>query len=432
MTAAGPLPFGLLRGPREVLFGVGQRAALPAVVARSGTRPLVVTDAHLAGERSFAGLLDALTGAGARVRVFADALPDLPLHQVSTAADLARRHGADVVVGIGGGSCLDLAKAVALLVAHGGRPQDYYGENRVPGPTVPVVAVPTTAGTGSEVTPVAVLTDPDRTSKIGISSRHLIPTAAVCDPELTLTCPAGVTAAAGADALSHAIEAFTAVRRAPEPGLSTERVAVGKGVLTDVFALLAIGQVSAWLHRAVTCPDDIEARSGMALAALAGGYAFGTAGTGAAHALQYPVGALTHTPHGVGVGVLLPYVMSFNLPVRIPELAEVARALGIVGAEAGNGADRALAERAVDAVVGLLASIGIPSDLAALGMPVDQLGWAAAESMNARRLVDNNPRLLDEPAALAVLQAAHAGNRDQLTTSSQAPAPATPGTRSAA
>jgi alcohol dehydrogenase class IV len=335
-------------------------------------------------------------------------MPELPVDQVGTATERARRHGADVVVGFGGGSCLDLAKVVATCLAHGGLPQDYYGENQVPGPVVPVVAIPTTAGTGSEVTPVAVLADPERTMKIGISSPHLIPAAAVCDPELTVSCPPGVSAAAGADALVHCIEAFTAVRREPTPALSTERVFVGKSELTDAFALLGIRQAAAHLARACSHPDDLAARSGMMLAALAGGLAFGTAGTAAAHALQYPVGGLTHTPHGTGVGTLIPYVMAFNLPVRTTELAEVARAMG--AADAADADPSTGARAAVTAVADLLSAVGIPRTLAALGMPEDRLAWAADEAMSARRLVENNPRPLDAGAALGILRAAFRGD----------------------
>jgi alcohol dehydrogenase class IV len=412
-AAVAPL-FGLLRGPREILLGAGQRAAVPGAVRRHGQRAMVVTDPRLGADPALAELVDALGAAGVAVTVFDEALPELPVDQVAAATERARRHGADVVVGFGGGSCLDLAKVVALCLAHGGRPQDYYGENAVPGPVVPVVAVPTTAGTGSEVTPVAVLADPERTMKIGISSPHLIPAVAVCDPELTISCPPGVSAAAGADALVHCLEAFTAVRRTPTPELASERVFVGKSALTDAFALLGIREAATHLTRACTHPDDLAARSGMMLAALAGGLAFGTAGTAGAHALQYPVGGLTHTPHGTGVGTLIPYVMAFNLPVRTPELAEVADALGVAPATDAGGADGADAEvrarAAITAVADLLSSVGIPPTLEALGMPEDQLAWAAGEAMSARRLVENNPRPLDEGAALGILRAAHHGD----------------------
>jgi alcohol dehydrogenase len=269
-----------------------------------------------------------------------------------------------------------------------------------------VVAVPTTAGTGSEVTPVAVVSDPSRTIKVGISSPHLIPAVAVCDPELTVSCPRAVTAAAGADALTHGIEAFTAVRRPPTPDLSRERVFVGANVLTDLFALEAVRAVAAHLRRACDVPDDLEARSGMMRAALSGGFAFGTAGTAGAHALQYPIGALTHTAHGAGVGALMPYVMAFNAPARVERLGKIAHVLGVDGGESGPAA---LARAAVRGVADLLASVGIPRTVADLGVPADRLPGMARDAMSARRLVENNPRPLDEESALVLLQAAHAG-----------------------
>ena len=420
VTAAGgsellaELPAGVLRGPRTVVFGVGQRRVVPELVRASGGEVLVITDPRLADSPHLTELVDGLRAAGVATRVFDEAAPELPLEQVPQAVDVSRRGGTGVIVGFGGGSCIDLAKVVALVLTHGGSAPDYFGENVVPGPIIPVIAIPTTAGTGSEVTPVAVITDPDRSSKVGISSPHLIPAAAVCDPELTVSCPPPVSAAAGADALSHGVEAFTAIRRPVTATLATERVFVGKGVLTDVFALLAVRQVAAHLRRVCSVADDLHARSGMMLAALAGGYAFGTAGTAAAHALQYPIGALTHTSHGLGVGTLLPYVMAFNAPTRMPELAELATALGVAecdGADEGSGRQSAAAHVAVTAVADLLASVGIPADLAALGAPADRLPWAAAEAMTARRLVDNNPRPLDEAVALALLRAAYAGDR---------------------
>jgi alcohol dehydrogenase class IV len=399
--------FGLLRGPREVVLGVGQRRVLPAVVQSLGRRALVVTDPRLAAGAGLRELVDGLTAAGIAVRVFDEAAPELPLEQVPVAAEAARRHGADVVLGFGGGSCLDLAKVVALLLAHRGQPADYYGEGLVPGPVAPVVAVPTTAGTGSEVTPVAVVTDPGRTIKVGISSPYLIPAVAVCDPELTVSCPRTVTAAAGADALTHGIEAFTAVRRAPTPELSRERVFVGTNLLTDLFALEAVRAASMHLQRACDVPDDLDARSGMMRAALSGGLAFGTAGTAAAHALQYPIGALTHTSHGAGVGALIPYVMAFNAAERIEKLGEIARAVGADGAESEPAA---LARAAVRRVADLLGSVGIPRTVADLGVPADRLPDMAREAMSARRLVENNPRPLDEQSALTLLRAAHAGD----------------------
>lgn len=320
--------------------------------------------------------------------------PDVPRDSAARCADEARSFAPDLVIGIGGGSCLDMAKCAALLLTHGGELQDYYGEFKVPGPVLPIIAVPTTAGTGSEATPVAVISDPDRTMKVGISSPHLIPTVAICDPDLTLTCPPALTAIAGADALTHAIEAFTASRRAPAAGLAQEHVFIGKSDLTDHFALLAIRLLGRSLARAYHDGADESARADVMLAALTAGCAFGTAGTAAAHAIQYPVGALTHTPHGLGVATVLPYVMRFNRDAAIDEMGQIAGALAI-----GNEklSPEGLADAAIEEVARLLHDIGITPTLAALGLPSDKLSWAAEQAIGIDRLIKNNPR----PIALA-------------------------------
>lgn len=401
---------GVLRAPRQVVFGAGQRHALGTLTAALGSRALVCTDARFGATDDFTELVGHLEDAGVHVTVFAEVLPDVPVHQVSECAALVAHAPPDVVIGMGGGSCLDLAKAVAVLLTHGGTPSDYYGESRVPGPVLPVVALPTTAGTGSEVTPVAVLTDPERVSKVGISSPHLIPHTAVCDPELTVGCPPALTASAGADALSHGIEAFTAVLRPMTTELTTERVFVGKNKLTDSYALMAVRQIAGSLRVAWSDPGNMRAREAMMLGATAGGFALGTAGTAAAHAIQYPVGALTHTPHGIGVGVLLPYVMEFNRPVRVAELAAVARAMGADP----ETPDEELADEAIDRVAALFASVGIPATLAELGLPADRLRWTAEQALGAGRLIANNPRPLDVDAVEQIVRAAHAGDRAAL------------------
>ena len=410
---------GVLRGPRQVLFGAGQRHALGTVTAALGSRALVCTDARFGSTAEFADLVGLLEDAGVQVTAFAEVLPDVPVHQVAECAD-ARRPACDpdVVVGMGGGSCIDLAKAVAVVLTHGGQASDYYGELRVPGPVLPVVALPTTAGTGSEVTPVAVLTDPERISKVGISSPHLIPHTAVCDPELTLGCPPALTASAGADALSHVVEAFTAVRRPRRAELATERVFVGKNELTDTFALLGVRLIAGSLHRAWSSPDDMQAREAMMLGATAGGFALGSAGTAAAHAIQYPVGAITHTPHGVGVGCLLPYVMEFNRP---DPGARAGRGRAWRWARPRTPRPRTWPTRRSTGSPTLLASVGIPSTLAELGLPADRLRWTAEQALGAERLVANNPRPLDVDALEHIVRAAHAGDRSALRDSAPTP-----------
>src|SRR5690554_6179178 len=253
--------FGTLRAPRELIFGSGQRKALGLVAKRLGQRALVVTDARLAAEPHFLFMMADLETHGLAVRIESGSLPEVPVESAMRAAQASRDHAPDLVIAVGGGSCLDMAKCVALLLTHGGRPQDYYGELKVPGPVLPIIAVPTTAGTGSEVTPVAVLSDSARTLKVGISSPYLIPTAAICDAELTATCPPGLTAIAGADAMTHAIEALTAARKDITPGLTQDRVFVGKNVLSDQFALTAIGLLWRGLEAACTDGSNLSARA---------------------------------------------------------------------------------------------------------------------------------------------------------------------------
>jgi len=304
---------------------------------------------------------------------------------------------------------MDMAKVVAVLLTHGGDVRAYYGEFAVPGPVIPLIAVPTTSGTGSEVTPVAVVADEERGAKVGIASPHLIPLIAICDPELTVTCPPGLTACSGADALTHAVEAFTTLARPIDAMLTEQHVFVGKNVLSDHFAKLAVANVFKYLARAYRDGSDLEAREGLMLAALAAGCAFGTAGTAAAHALQYPVGNLTHTAHGDGVATLLPYVMQYNRPSCVDAFVELAQTVGIPEGSADD-----MSQAFIDAVADLLASVKIPVSLAALGLHADQQDFVAENALNAARLVKNNPRPLDLAAMQSITRAAYSGERASL------------------
>ncbi|WP_455273687.1 iron-containing alcohol dehydrogenase [Rhizobium herbae] len=400
--------FAVLRLPREILFGVGQRHALADVAGRTGRRALVCTDARLAATMVFADMMTSLESAGIAVLIYDQTLPDVPRDTVALCVEAARGFSPDMVIGIGGGSCLDMAKCASLLLSHGGGLGDYYGEFKVPGPVLPVITVPTTAGTGSEVTPVAVISDPDRTLKVGISSPYLIAAAAICDPELTQSCPPGLTAVAGADALTHAIEAFTAMRRPGDPELAQQHVFVGKSDLSDQFALHAIRLLGRSLEKAFADGTDIDARADVMMGALAAGCAFGTAGTAAAHAVQYPVGAVTHTAHGLGVATMLPYVMTYNRRVASAEIAVVGRALGLDPAGVKN--DDALADAAIGEVSRLFAAIGISPTLATLGLPKDRLDWTAEQALGIGRLIKNNPRSLDLASMRSLVRAAYDGD----------------------
>ncbi len=395
---------GLLRAPRSVIFGPGQRQVLGRQVATIGKTALVCTDRRLADSPELASMIEDLSDHGVSVAVWSDTEAELPSENIATCHEAMADRGIDVVIGIGGGSCLDLAKAVALLLAHGGPLERYYGEYAVPGPVLPIVAVPTTAGTGSEATPVCVLTDARRELKTGISSPELIPTIAICDPELTLSCPTALTASAGADALSHLIESFTAIRR-PASVLGEQRVFIGKNAISDHYARWGLELIGTALPAAVENPDDLAARADTMLAANAGGFALGVAGTAAAHALQYPIGAITHTPHGIGVGVLLPYVMRFNAPERIGEFAEIGRLL-----RQSADTERDLALKGIEAVDAILTKIGIPKTLADIGLTEDRLEYVAELGLVSKRLAENNPRPLDVDAMLQIVTAAYRGD----------------------
>jgi alcohol dehydrogenase len=399
-----PDRIGTVRLPARVHFGYGTRGQIPELVAIHGSRVLVVVDPVLERTPLFATIAGALGAAGLEVRVHADVTPELPVGTLDAGAAAARSARAEVILAVGGGSTLDAAKLIALLVTHGGPLSRYYGENLVPGRVVPVIAAPTTAGTGSEVTPVAVVSDPERELKVGISSPFLVPSAAVVDPELTLGAPAGVTAASGIDALVHAAESYTA-RELDLDWSEPARVFVGRNELVAPLALEAASRLGPWLPAAVRDGGDRQARREVALGALLGGIAFGSTGTHLCHALQYPLGALTKTPHGVGTGLLLPYVL--DAIRQTPDVAERVARLG--AALEGLGPDQASAERTVTRVVELNRRIDLPESLAAIGVDRDQLPRIADLALQLTRLLAITPVEPTRELLLEVLERSHAG-----------------------
>jgi alcohol dehydrogenase len=403
----------ILRPPRTVLFGRGTVQALGEVAAEYGDRAIICTDPYLAATPIMNAVLESLRAAGVAPTIFDGVIPDVPVDVLEESVAAARKVQSPMIIGVGGGSSLDVAKLTALLVRYPGPLDDYYGENRVPGPVVPIIAVPTTSGTGSEVTPVAVVTDPRRELKVGVSSRHLVPVACICDPALTDGCPPSVTAHSGIDALAHAIEALTAVRRDSESPstLALGRVFIGENPLSRMFALEATMRIGRSLGQAVAHGDDRAARDDMAYGSLLAGLAFATAGTSLAHALQYPLGARTDTPHGLGVGLLLPYAMAFNSPVCRDDLTAVATALGYSPKEI---VDDDGPDLAIKRVADLCAQIGIPASLRQLGVAREDLEPMAIQALGVTRLVENNRRPLDQAALLAVLEAAWFGDRSHL------------------
>jgi alcohol dehydrogenase class IV len=378
--SAGSLVFG-----RHSVRQLGDIAGrLPA------RRMFVVTDTVL----TRAGILDAvaqpLREADVTVDVWDGGKAEAPLKLVAECTAAARRFQPDAILGLGGGSNMDVAKMTAVTLAHNGDTRDYLGDDRIPGPIVPLVCVPTTAGTGSEVSGAAAFTDTDNAVKTGCLSNYLRPRVAVVDPLLTVSCPPKVTADSGIDALTHAIEAYTAVDNADFPLPPGERsVYQGRHPVGDVFAEKAIRLVGAHLRRAVHHGDDLEAREGMALAATLAGLAFSNVGVALVHALEYPVGGATNCSHGAGNGLLLPYVMRYNLRYRKPEFARIAEFLG---EELPDLSEDAAAERAVTAVERLRADIGIPARLREFGAKETDLPDFAAKAFAIKRILRVNPR----------------------------------------
>jgi len=387
------------------IFGRDAVKHLGEVVARlRARRALLVTDPVLIRAGVVDKVRQPLLGAGLAVDVFGDGEPEPSMRAAEQAIALAGKVQPDVVVGLGGGSNMDLAKITAAVLSHGGKPHDYVGDDRIPGPIAPLICIPTTAGTGSEVSAATVLTDTENQIKVGILSNYLRPRIALVDPLLTVSCPAKVTADSGIDALTHAIEAYTAVDNESFPLPDGERsVYQGRHPLGDILAEKAIALIGANLRRAVASGQDLEARDGMALGATFAGMAFSNVGVAVVHALEYPVGGATHCSHGAGNGLLLPYVMRFNMPARTREFAAIAR---LLGEDVSGLSEAAAAERAITAVEKLRADIGIPTRLRDLGVRDEQLRPFADKAFGIKRILRVNPRPVTADDLEAILRSA--------------------------
>jgi len=346
-------------------------------------RAFIVTDAILVKAGLLAQTVEPLRAAGITFDVYDKVTPEPGVELVRECIAAARASNPDVIIGLGGGSNIDTAKLVAMILAHGGDPLDYPGDCRVPGPVKPLICIPTTAGTGSEVSPAAVFTDTANHMKVSCLSPFLRPNFAIVDPLFTVSCPPKVTADSGIDALTHAIEGLCAVNNDDFPLPSGEKsVYQGSNPMATMMAKQAIYLVGSFLRRAVKDGNDLEARDGMALAGTLGGLAFSNAGVALVHAMEYPVGGAVHVSHGAGNGLLLPYVMRFNDTVRASENS-------LIGAILNNGGrGDGIAE-----VEQLRKDIGIPTRLRDIGVKEEMLPGFAAKAFAIKRLMRVNPRM---------------------------------------
>jgi alcohol dehydrogenase class IV len=366
---------------RSLKVARGGSAQLAEHVAELGCRSaLIITDPGLLRSGMLDTALAGFSRLGLRHAVYSDVEADPPEAVIQAAARAATDSGADSVVGFGGGSSMDAAKLAALLARNGQPLQEAYGVGLAKGPRLPLILVPTTAGTGSEVTPISIVTTGEGEKK-GVVSPLLLPDLALLDAELTLGLPVHVTAATGIDAMVHAIEAFTSKRL--------------KNPLSDCLAREALRLLAGSLHQACRQGSDITARENMLLGACLAGMAFANAPVAAVHALAYPVGARFHVPHGLSNSLVLAPVVRFNVPAAAPLYAQLCDLLlpGTVGAE------RQKADALAAYLDSLAGDLGLPTRLRDVGIREADIGMLAADAMKQTRLLINNPRDVSEQDA---------------------------------
>jgi alcohol dehydrogenase class IV len=373
--------------PKQIVFGEGcATRCADDIVAHDLNHVFVVTSPPIVELAE--PLADELRGKGVAVTIYPEIATEPAIATFEAAMEAAHQAEPEAVIGLGGGSAMDVAKLVAALYDGEQNVRDVFGIGKLASRALYLACLPTTAGTGSEVSPNAILLDETEELKKGVVSPYLMPDAAYVDPLLTMTLPPAVTAATGLDALTHCVEAYA--NRFAHP-------------IVDVYALQGIRLISANVVQAVEHGDDVGARTNMALGSMYGGLCLAPVNTAAVHALAYPLGGEFHVSHGVSNAVLLPHVLRFNLPAAPERHAEVALALGV---EPGD-SDLETAERGLNRLSKLCRECGIPSGLSELGVPKEAISRMAQAAMNVIRLLKNNLRELTVADAEAIYRAAY-------------------------
>ncbi|MHA7872754.1 MAG: iron-containing alcohol dehydrogenase [Hyphococcus sp.] len=361
----------------EIIAETGAAARLGDIVKPRMRRPFVVTDKGVIAAGLIGDAVKSLDAAGLDVALFDGVEADPPAAIVKSAIEAARAHKADGVIGFGGGSPMDTAKVIAVLIDSDQTLEEIYGMDQVTGARAPLVLLPTTAGTGSEVTNIAVITTEDE-QKMGVLARQLYADTAVLDASLTLSMPRATTAATGIDAMVHAIEAYTTKFK--------------KNPVSDALAVKALGLLSANIVRACETPDDIAAREAMLLGAMFAGQAFSNAPCAAVHAMAYPLGVHFHVPHGLANSLMLAPVLRFNMPAAAALYAALGPAIGAAPD----------AEAFVDKLTEICAATGVKRRLSEVGVSHNVLPRLAEDAVKIERLMKNNPREVAYDDALAL------------------------------
>ena len=378
--------------PTKIRFGVDSVNDLGIMIKQfGGSKAFLVIDPGLQKAGLTERITAPLTRAAIPFTIYDQVEPEPRLRLADQGAEFAQKAGADCVVGVGGGSALDIAKAVSILLTNGGEAADYIGLGKIKKPGVPKIMVPTTAGTGAEVTFTAVFINEETKSKAGMNGEPLYPDGALLDPALTVSLPPEVTAATGIDAFTHALEAY---------------VSNQAHHISDMYAMEALDLISRNLGPAYANGNNLAARSAMLMGSLLGGKALAMAGVGLVHAMAYPLGGMFHTPHGLANAILLPYVVEYNLIGSPEKYATVAQ---IMGYDTEGLAPREAATLTVEAIHQLNADVGIPASLKALEIPADDIPQMARIALTVTRPVENNPRRPTLADVIAIYEAAFAG-----------------------
>lgn len=369
-----PTQVAFVRVPMELAYGVGAVKKTGEYAKEFGKKALVVTDKGVEGAGLLEPVLQSLKEHGIAWEVFDEVEQDPSVETAHACLERFRASGADLIVGVGGGSSLDTAKACGVLATNGGRITDYEGVGKVPKPAAPVIGIPTTAGTGSELTINLVITDRQRQFKFAVIGKNAACRVAIDDPVMTLSMPPGLTASTGLDALTHAIESYTSVTAHP---------------FSEALALEAVSKITGHLRQAVANGRDLEERDQVLQGVVMASIAFSNTRLGNAHAMAHPLGARFRVPHGVANAILLPHVMWFNVPAVPHKFAKLAQAMG----ERVDGLTlMEAAYKAVEAVQKLSEDVGIPKGIAQMGVTDADIDVLAEDSMKSGN-IQANPRV---------------------------------------
>jgi alcohol dehydrogenase len=376
----------VLNNVPRIVYGFGAIAGAGGEIVRlGGKRAFIVTDPDIAALGLLEPLKASLAEAGCLFEVFAKAELEPSTPSIGQCADEAKAFGADCVVGIGGGSALDTAKAALVMLSNPGRIEDYFGMHLAKSPCLPAMYIPTAAGTGSEATSISVLADPQSGAKIGVVSEYMYARVVLLDPDLTISLPPHITAMTGIDAFVHAVESFVGLAATP---------------FTDAYNLQAMTLIAANLRKAYANGANKEARAAMLYASTLAGAAFSQTQCGMIHAVGINLPVACKVPHGLAMASLAPMCMQFNCIAAPEKFAQIARILGIEPCSDPLVAAR----RGIDALCVLLDDIGITPGLEACGVPFDDLEATAERAAKAKRLMDNNPRKAEARQIFAMLE----------------------------